>query len=225
MKGIYTRERFTEEEVDIANRVADIVCHVFKISDDELRGSSRVRPLPDARKVFAHYICNNIKLEKVMGSYNVALATWYLNQHHSTICYAVEQANDLYETDMIFRYMYDSVVTIINNPEDYVELTISPSEAKKMELRWEDVRLNPRFSYEVKESLIPEKVFKRIVDMSEMGYSNRQIAYDAKISKDFLKYILDKNCIQKKKLMLSAQKLRENLNRVSFKRYSTTIDY
>ena len=161
----YSREQFTDEELEVAREVADAVCKVFGISNSDLRGVCRAKPFPDARRIFSHYICNNIKLDKVKGHYNVALPTWYLNQHHSTICYTVQQAENLYETDPEFRSLYDNVVGVLNDPDNY-QISVSKKKIEKVNrdkiLIWEDVRMAGGYTYEAKKALMPKKISERI---------------------------------------------------------------
>ena len=223
----YSRERFTSEEVDIARAVSDAVCKVFNITDDELKGSSRKRPVPDARKIFSHYLCHNIMLDNVKGHYNVALPTWYLHQHHSTICYAVEQANNLYDTDPVFRSLYDNVVAVINNPEGHqisVRKRIMPSSPEKI-IIWEDVRLSGGYTYEKKKSLMPKKIADRIQEMYEIGYSIPQIAYHCKVGEGFAKKYIEEMGFRRADINVNIVTKNKQLFRAPARRYSTTIDY
>lgn len=225
-KEEYPVERFTKEEIDIVNKVGRIVCHVFDVQESDLRSSLKTNPLPDARKVLSHYISTNIKLENFFGNYHVALATWYLNKDHSTICYAVQKANDLYETDVFFRASYDNVVSIINNPNDYQFIVVEKNEKPvEIKLMWEDVRRNPGYKNNVKMKLMPEKVSNRLKDMYYMGYSIPQIAYDIKATISFVKYYISQNDMSR--LDIKARIYNQNFGSYSSptKFVSTKIDY
>ena len=224
----YSREQFTDEEVEIAREVADAVCKVFGISNSDLRGVCRAKPFPDARKIFSHYICNNIRLEKVQGHYNVALPTWYLNQHHSTICYTVQQAENLYETDPEFRSLYDNVVGVLNNPEGY-QISVSKKKIEKVSrekiLIWEDVRMSGGFTYEAKKALMPKKISERIKEMYEIGYSIAQIAYHCKMGEKFTKMYIEEMGFERANINTSIVAKKREVFRAPARRYSTTIDY
>lgn len=224
----YSRERFTEEEVNIARAVSEAVCKVFNITDTDLRSDIRRRPFPDARKIFSHYICHNIRLEKVQGHYNVALPTWYLHQHHSTICYAVEQADNLYETDPEFRRNYDNVVGVLNDPENY-QISAYKKKVDKVStnplLIWEDVRMASGFKYEVKKSLMPKKIADRIKEMYEIGYSIPQIAYHCKMGERFTKMYIDEVGLERKEINTNIVANKREVFRAPARRFSTTIDY
>lgn len=223
----YSRERFTDEEVDIARAVSEAVCKVFNITDAELRGVDRKRPFPDARKIFSHYICHNIKLDNVKGSYNVALPTWYLHQHHSTICYAVEQADNLYDTSPAFRSLYDNVVAVINNPDGHKISVYKQVEEAIPEriLIWEDVRMASGFKYDVKKSLMPAKIANRIKEMYEIGYSIPQIAYHCKMGEKFTKMYIDEKGFERREINTNIVANRREVFRAPARRFSTTVDY
>lgn len=223
----YSREQFTDEEVEIARFVSDAVCKVFKITDAELRSSSRKKPIPDARKIFSHYICHNIRLDKIKGNYNVALPTWYLHQNHSTVCYAVEQAETLYDVDHTFRSLYDNVVGVINNPEGY-NISIKKMSDKFSRDRiviWEDVRLSGGYTYEKKKSLMPKKISDRVKEMYEIGYSIPQIAYHCKMGESFARKYVEEMGFVRAEINTNLICKKKESFRAPARRYSTTIDY
>ena len=225
----YTTDRFTEKEILFAHTVADAVCKVFGIENSELRGVSRKSLFTDARKAFAHYLSSNIVLEKVAGSYHVALATWYLNQHHSTVCYAVEQANNLYRTDALFRSRYDNVIGLMADPYNFQVCVIEqvkdePKEKRK--LTWEDVKMNYGYTHRVKEQLLPIKVSQRIKELYRLGYSFVQIAYQVGTTDGFVSYYVKKNGFQRGEFATNiVNNKKRGTTRVVIPLYSAKIDY
>lgn len=205
MKGIYTRDRFTEEEVEAIEVVSKIVCEIYGVSLDELRGSKRNFPLPDARKMVSHYICNNIELEKVSGYYNVALPTWYFNRNHTSITYYVNSASEMYESDKLFRDMYDKFISIINGAQES-EYMLPMKEVEERKYTWEDVRANGGFSNYIKEMLIPEKVGKRMVEMYNMGYSFMQIKNYCRAGETFVRYYLNKHAPERGRVIFKGSR-------------------
>lgn len=224
----YTTDRFTEKEILFAHTVADAVCKVFGIENSELRGVSRKSLFTDARKVFAHYLSSNIVLEKVSGSYHVALATWYLNQHHSTICYAVEQANNLYRTDALFRSRYDNVIGLMADPYNFqvsVIEQVNKEPKEKVKLTWEDVRMTYGYTHRFKEQLLPINVSQRIKELYRLGYSFIQIAYQVGTTDGFISYYVKKNNFQRGEFATNITTKRRAATRVVIPYYSSSIDY
>lgn len=225
----YSRERFTEEEILIVQNVANVVCKVFGVTIDELKSDVRVRPVPDARKVICHYLAKNIRLENFQGRYHIALATWFLNQDHSTVSYAVKQAGFLYETDIFFKAAYDNVVNMINNPDDYDFNLVLPI-VNESDVSWNDVRRNCGYKYEKKKKLIPTDVSKRIIEMYEAGYSISNICREMMVGDKFLnKYVKDLGlqrldiCDKKPRILLSSRNY--DSFRAPTRTICKTIDY
>lgn len=224
----YTRDRFTDEEVLIAENVAKVVCHVFGVTMEELRSDVRVRPVPDARKVISHYLSKHIRLQKVQGRYHVALATWFLNQDHSTISYSVKQADALYKTDIFFKSAYDNVVSILNNPDDY-ELNIVVPKSRK-DLTWEDVRRSNGHNYETKKRMMPAEVSDRLKEMYERKYGLEPICRELMIGMPFLKSYIAEMGLERKELYdnparLTISKRRYDVLRAPTRTVCKTIDY
>lgn len=224
----YSREKFTDKEVVFAHTVADAVCKVFGIENHELRGISRKSKFTDARKAFCHYLSNNIVLEKVPGSYHVALATWYLNVHHSTVCYAVEQGNNLYATDELFRNRYDNLINLMADPYNYqIKLVEKPrlEPKKKKEYTWEEIKLSYGIPNRIKEQLIPIKVSQRIKEMYHLGYSFVQIAYQICSTETFVSYYVKKNGFQRGEFATKIKTKGRGEIKVSIPAYASKIDY
>lgn len=201
MKGIYTRERFTDEEVETIEVVSKIVCEIYGITVEDLRGSSRNFPLPDARKMVSHYICNNLELENVSGYYNVALPTWYLNRNHTSITYYVRTAADMYEADELFRGMYDKFIAVLNGLEES-EYSLPKKEVEEKKYTWEQVRGSSQFSFAVKEMLMPKVVADRMLEMYNMGYSFMQIKHYSRAGEPFVRYFINKHAQERGRISL-----------------------
>lgn len=225
MKGIYTRERFTDEEVETIEIVSNIVCEMYGISLDDLRSSARNFPLPDARKIVSHYICNNLELEKVSGFYNVALPTWYLNRNHTSITYYVNSASELYESDSLFRKMYDKLLAVLSGAENS-EYSLPEKEVAEKKYTWEQVRCSNKFSFAVKEMLLPKKVAYRMIEMYNMGYSFMQIKHYSRAGEPFVRYFLRKHGGERSKIKLMGfAKSSPVYYNVSSKAKTSTVDY
>lgn len=218
----YTAERFTESEVKYINEVADVVCMVFKITKDDLKGSRRLRNFVDARKVLCHYICNNVRLENFQGKYHLALATWFLNVHHSTVNYHITMAGELYKTDFKFRSSYDLCVKIVNERENGF---LSRNKDINMNAKWEDVRLDPSVSYQTKLASLPKRVANRIKEMYEMGYPNRRISYECKCTNGFINIYVKECGFDRMEPIRSIKSTAPRKFRVAIQRMSTKIDY
>ena len=190
----YKRNKFTEEEIAQIESIGRIVCYVFGIDEDDLRGRCRKRAISDARKVTAS--CASI-LIKVGCSHvfespsynNVAIASWYLNVDHSTASYSVNKASDLYNTDDEFRCLYDCVMTIINNPDEETLENIN-TKAWHEELTWEEVRSNKIFKERVRMSLSPQEVIDGICDLYRRGYGGALISSKYKVLSSFVNYVI-----------------------------------
>lgn len=219
----YSREQFTDEEVQIIENVADVVCNVFNIDKSQLKGFRRFRDIVDARKVLSHYICNNLRLSMFQGKFHVALPAWYLHVHHSSICYYNQMAEEIYKTDASFREKYDLCMSLIRVKE---LVHLEHEDTVEVKRKWEDVRLDGTCSYQTKLSALPKKIAERIKEMYEMGYTNRQIAYSCLCTNGFInKYVSDMELKRMKPIISNKLPNHKKKFRVSAPRYSTKIDY
>lgn len=224
-KEEYPVERFTNEEIEVVTKVAKVVCHVFNITDEQLRSDSRRRPMPDARKVLSHYVSNNIKLEKFSGPYHVALATWYLKKDHSTICTAVNEADNLYQTDIVFRHNYDSVINIINDLVRYELIFCENPELLRPDLTWDMVKRNSGYENVIKAKLIPKKVSDRLKEMYQRGYAITQIAYDIRTTVAFVNFYVKTNNIERGPIKINIVRKQFDAFSAPIRPVSTKIDY
>lgn len=190
----YTRDKFTEEEIAQIESIGRIVCYVFNIEEDDLRGKCRKREISDARKATASCASNLIRtrcsrLFKSSSYNNVAIASWYLNIDHGTASYCVNKASDLYNTDDEFRCLYDCVMTIINNPDEETISNIN-TKAWHEELTWEEVRSNKLFREKIRMSLAPKEVIDGICDLYSRGYGGALISSKYKVLSSFVNYVI-----------------------------------
>jgi hypothetical protein len=192
----YTRDKFTEEEIEQIESLGKIVCYIFGIEEEELRGKVRERDFTDARKVLASCASSNID---VRSSYNymsvgynhVALASWYLNTDHSSVSYSVNKAAELYQVDEKFKVLYDCVMAIINNPDDQTLSTLNKYSWEK-QLTWDDVRSNNMFTHKLRMSLVPQEVIDGIVSLYERGYGGALISNKYSVLSSFVNYVIEK---------------------------------
>ena len=189
-----TPEKFTKDEIEWVNDLADAVCFVFGVTVGDLAGPSRKSPLPDARKVISYYCYQNIKLENVQAPNNVALASWFLKKHHSVICYHVEMFENLYLTHKNFKFSYDAVLAIMSGSAGII--TREEIETPEKELTWDIVRTNSRYTMQIKESLMPLNIAHKIRSMRECGYGAGIIAKYTKCGEPFIRWYIEKNKIK-----------------------------
>lgn len=175
----YKRERFTEEKIKEIEALGSIVCYLFDITEEELRGKSRKRVLVDARKLLSVYAANHIKTNlRYYGSHlakPIALPAWYLNIDHSTASYQVDQAITLYDTDPSFKAHYDALMTYISENGKLLDLD-RVRDNRLAYLTWKDVATNPKHKESIRTELVPDDVLNGIIDMYNRGYGSLFIA-------------------------------------------------
>ena len=191
--------KFTESEIDAITKVSEIVSYLFDVTVEEIAGTSRKKPLPDARRIICHYAYYNIFLDNFIGERNVALASWFLDLHHTSVCYYVTSSENMYSTDKFYKDKYDRVIAIINGEDvpDHIEAEFV-NRAVKRELTWDFVKSSPGFPRTVKESLMPLGVASTIKNMREAGYSPVTISKDVKASANFIDWYAKKNDLKPK---------------------------
>lgn len=190
--------RFTEDEIDEVRKLCEITAFVFDVTVDDIAGTRRHKPLPDARRVISHYAYYNIHLKNVSGERNVALVSWFLDLHHTSVCYYVETCEDIYDTDKKFRRKYEMIMSIFNGEpiligdDDDVKIEVG----LRKNLSWDIVKRSSGFPKTVKESLMPIGVAEKIRDMRECGYSPTTIARYVRCSIGFADWYIKKHGIK-----------------------------
>ena len=190
----YTRDKFTEEEIEQIESLGKIVCYIFGIEESELRGRIRERDFTDARKVLASCASSNIDVRssynyKSVGYNHVALASWYLNTDHSSVSYFINKAAELYQVDPKFKVLYDCVMAIINNPNDDTLSKLNKYSWEK-QVTWEDARANKMFKDKLRYSLAPKEVIDGIVSLYERGYGGALISNKYSVLSSFVNYVI-----------------------------------
>ena len=191
----YRGDQFSEEEIKSINCLGKIVSHVFKIDVSELRSKVRKRRFTDARKVLSSVSSSNIEV----GIFNrfkstefncLALTSWYLDVDHSSISYAIDKSTELYDVDKEFKMLYDSVISLINQPTEDLLNRIDMAEHEMDRFVWDDVKDNVSFTHKLRYSLAPEEVILDIANLYVRGYSSALIADKYKIVPSFISYVV-----------------------------------
>ena len=194
----YTEDKFTEEEIEAIESLAKVVCFVCGLLDEELRGKSRVRPAPDARKMVCKYVYDNINIGTTDGGSNYALSAWFFNQDHSTINHSVNEFNKLYITNEEFKIVYDKLIESINNPE--VMNQFDPQRMYLVEKTWELVRYNANERLSVKYNLMPEDIKSKSIDLYHKGYGYQSIACEVGTDAPLIIYLVKRMNIKRDKV-------------------------
>ena len=190
----YRGDQFSSEEIKSINCLGKIVSHVFKIDVSELRSKVRKRRFTDARKVLSSVSSSNIDV----GIFNrfkstefncLALTSWYLDVDHSSISYAIDKSTELYDVDNEFKMLYDSVISLINQPTEDLLNRIDMAEHEMDRFIWSDVKDNISFTHKLRYSLAPEDTLLEIANMYSRGYSPSLIADKYKIIPSFVSYV------------------------------------
>lgn len=192
----YTRDKFTEEEIEQIESLGMIVCYIFGIEESDLRGKVRERDFTDARKVLASCASSNIDVSasynyKSVGYNHVALASWYLGTDHSSVSYAINKAAELYQVDPKFKVLYDCVMAILNNPDDHTLDSLNKYSWEK-QVTWEDARANKMFKDKLRYDLAPKDVIDGIVSLYERGYGGALISNKYSVLSSFVNYVIKK---------------------------------
>lgn len=190
----YRAENFSEEERNNIIQLGKIVAYVFKIDEGDLRSHVRKREFTDARKALASIASSNIDVASCQAfkrwGYNMtALTSWYLDCDHSTASYSVDKAAELYEVDKNFKFLYDSIIELINQPSEEVLNKIESAKTEMDDLTWDEVKDSVHYTHKVRYSLAPEDILLDIVDLYTRGYSVALIANKYKMMPTFVGYV------------------------------------
>ena len=193
----YTEDKFTEEEKYAIESLSKVVCFICGLSESELRGRSRVRPAPDARKMVYKYVYDNINIGTTDGGSRYALSAWFFDQDHSTINHGVNEFNKLYVTNEEFKTVYDSLIETINSPKEMEKL--DPKKMYFIEKTWELVRYNANERLSVKYNLMPEELKNKSVDLYHKGYGYQSIACEVGTDAPLIIYLVKRMNIKRDK--------------------------
>lgn len=198
----YRAKDFSEEERNSIKELGKIVAHVFKIHVSELRSNIRKRRFTDARKVLASIASSNIPVGicdrfRDTGFHQLALTAWYLDFDHSTVSYAVDKANALYKVDPEFKMLYDSVISLLNNPTDDLLNRIEIAEFEVDRFTWGDVKDSIAFTHKLRYMLAPTEVVDGICNLYTKGYSVALIADKYRVVPSFIPYLVKMKGIKK----------------------------
>lgn len=231
----YTREKFTDDEIEQIESLGKIVCYIYDITEEELRSKSRKQPLPDARKLLSSYASSNICSHRYKGydyiGYNkLALTAYYLNCDHSTVNDAINKSADLYQTDKAFRVKYDAMVKVIN--DNNIDALLEAKKSQVAPLTWEDVRENFNVSNVLRYSLAPQEVINDISELYIKGYDAVLISNIHTTIPSFIQHVAQKLKLVKQNRLSISQKYKLISGRLKTKSYSanasklsTSIDY
>jgi len=211
----YTNEdKFTEDEREAMDGLARVVAFVCDISYEAIRSSSRKRPATDARKIACKYAYDNIPNSKLICEKNLALCSWYFNQDHGTIHYAVAKADELYETDVNFAKLYDAVVNIVDNPDYEPDFTYTDLYKGKND--WESVRMNINERHSNRYRFMPQYVKDDITSLFRKGYGELSIAIKVQTTFDFINYFIKREGLRRDKMAKIRKAMKKNRDKFGF---------
>lgn len=219
------KSRFTEEQINLIEGVAKVVCHVYDITVDELRNNVRKRIYTDPRKLFCNFVVNNFNMVIPVGKpgsgftkiiSSQPLLSWYLNQCHSTVIHAIAEADSLYKIDSVFRHNFDVVVRILNNPNYDVEID-NKEVAKLNGITWEALQYDDNVSMTLRIRLMPRNIGHMISNMYMKGYGVGIIANEVKVSVSFVQqYVIKKGLrVKRAEKRVVNKKLYSTISRVT----------
>jgi len=217
----YTDEnRFTQDERDAMDGLARVVAFVCGVDYDELRSKTRKRKVVDARKIACKYAFDNLNVFSVHVSKTVMLPAWYFDVDHSTICHAIQTADELYEFSPAFAKLYDTVIEIVDNPLYEPDFTYEQAFARN--IVWEDVRMSITAKNKDKYALMPMHIKDDIISLFNKGYGELTIANKLRTTLDFIQYFTKREGLKSNKIgnirkALSSQSVKFGL--------STSITY
>ena len=89
-------------------KIIDIVCFHFSITEFELCGASRFKPIPDARAIAMNLIFKS-------GDISKSAIGRLLGRDHSTVITAIERCEDFIKNDKKFAADYAAIKERLNN--------------------------------------------------------------------------------------------------------------
>lgn len=218
----YKEDRFTEEEKLAIEGLALLIAELCNIDYADLVSRSRKRELVDARKLLCMYAYNNIPVASSKMRKSLSLLSWFLNFDHSTIIHSIDSGNNLYETDAKFKALYNTIISIIDNPDYDAESILNDVNEKVNKMNWSFVRKDVREKLYIRYLLMPENIKMDVRDLFHRGFTEFTIAEKADTTLDLINYF-----IKKEKLVVNKT---NNINRLmSLKKYkprlSKAIEY
>jgi len=212
----YTEDKFTEEEKLAIEGLALLIAELCNIDYADLVSRSRRRELVDARKLLCMYAYDNIPVSSSRMRKSLALASWFLNFDHSTVIYSIDAGRDLYQTDLKFKTYYDSIVSIIDNPEYNPDSVLNEVNKELNTMSWSFVRKDVREKTYIRYLLMPEDVKEKVRDLFQRGFTEFTIAEKVDTTLDLINYFI-------KKERLVVNKTSNITKMMSLKRYRPTL--
>jgi chromosomal replication initiator protein len=83
----------------LANHIIKCAAFYFQVTESDLKGKSRLREITEARHLAIYAIKANC-----MGSTLIGIGKMF-NRHHATILYAIDNVNNLFQTDKKYKSM------------------------------------------------------------------------------------------------------------------------
>jgi hypothetical protein len=186
----YTKDKFTEEELNAMEYIATITAMCAGISLEELRSKRRTRVLADARCLAIYLQYHTVDVQSVKGSRTYQLSTWYFDIDHTTSSYSVAKCNDLMATDSNFKLFADNVKGLINDSLKEIDMTYV--EMLRSRRCWEDVRFNLALPPSKILPYMPLNILDRIISMKSKGYDDVSVAYEVKTTDKVVRAVASK---------------------------------
>lgn len=99
----------SRDELSI-ERISNMVCHYFNISNEELVAKSRKRQIVQARQI-AMYLCRNFLKNCSLAAIGAEIG----GKDHATVLHSCSTVQDLIATDKIFRKYVTDLETMLSN--------------------------------------------------------------------------------------------------------------
>lgn len=108
LKGMSTTMRIRgESSASIMQEIMDIVCKCFSVSEEEVRGPSRLKSIAQARHAYC-YLCT--KLDPIITLQSVGKT---ISRDHSTVINSVKKTGDLRLTDYHFAAAFNACLEMV----------------------------------------------------------------------------------------------------------------
>jgi hypothetical protein len=117
----------SESSVHIRAEVMRIVCDVFGVTEEAVKGKCRLREIAITRHAYCH-LCSSLD---PMGTL-VSIAET-INRDHSTIIHSIKKCNDLRETDFTFAAMFQECIMKLSESteKEMVRLNFTPEQISR----------------------------------------------------------------------------------------------
>lgn len=188
----YREDRFTEEEKMAIEGLSLLVAELCGIEYADLLSKSRKRELVDARKLICMYAYDNIPVASTKMRKSLALASWFFNCDHSTVIYSIDAGRDLYQTDIKFKTYYDSIISVIDNPEYNPDTVLNAVNNELNTMSWSFVRKDVREKTYIRYLMMPEDIKDQVRDLFKRGFTEFTIAEKTETTVDLISYFIKK---------------------------------